>query len=138
MRHYIGVVHKDAESDYGVSFPDFPGAVTAARTQDEAVEMAAEALALHVEGMLAEGEAIPAPSSLDQVRADPDYRDGLPVLVPLKSDALAVRLNVTLPGVSARSRPSSGTRGCELRNLQWLVLTGRPPVFPRYFARVSN
>ena len=102
MRHYIGVVHKDAESDYGVSFPDFPGAVTAARTQDEAVEMAAEALALHVEGMLAEGEAIPAPSSLDQVRADPDYRDGLPVLVPLKSDAIAVRLNVTLPGVILR------------------------------------
>src|SRR6516164_4572585 len=93
MRHYIGVVHKDAESDYGVSFPDFPGAVTAARTQDEAVEMAAEALALHVEGMLADGEAIPDPSSLDQVRADPDYRDGLPVLVPL---------NVTLPAVILR------------------------------------
>jgi hypothetical protein len=37
-----------------------------------------------------------------------------------------------------RSRPSSGTRGCELRNLQWLVPTGRPCVFPRYFARVSN
>src|SRR5262249_62162865 len=102
MRHYIGVVHKDAESDYGVSFPDFPGAVTAARTQDEAVEMAAEALALHVEGMLADGEAIPDPSSLDQVRADPDFRDGLPVLVPLKSEALAVRLKVTLPGVICR------------------------------------
>src|SRR5262249_30543353 len=35
-------------------------------------------------------------------------------------------------------RPSSGTRGCELRNLQWLVPTRRPCVFPRYFARVST
>jgi hypothetical protein len=40
------------------------------------------------------------------------------------------------PPSSARSRPSSGTRGCELRNLQWLVQTGRPCVFPQYFARV--
>jgi len=35
----------------------------------------------------------------------------------------------------ARSRTSSGTRGCELRNLQWLVPTGRPCVFPRRSAR---
>ena len=42
------------------------------------------------------------------------------------------------PPSSARSRPSSGTRGCELRNLQWLVPNGGPCVFPRYFARVSN
>jgi hypothetical protein len=24
MRQYIGLIHKDAASDYGVSFPDFP------------------------------------------------------------------------------------------------------------------
>src|SRR5262249_15333100 len=42
------------------------------------------------------------------------------------------------PPSSARSRPSSDTRACELRNLQWLVPTGRPCVFLRYFARVSN
>ena len=46
MRHYIGLIHKDANSDFGVSLPDFSGAVTAARTVDEAVELAAEALAL--------------------------------------------------------------------------------------------
>src|SRR5215472_13459348 len=95
MRHYIGIVHKDKGSDFGVSFPDFPGAVTAAPTYEQAVEMAAEALALHVEGMLAEGEAIPEPSSFNQIRAE--YRDGIPVLVPLKSDSLAQRLQVTLP-----------------------------------------
>jgi len=30
MPNYIAVVHKEADSDYGVSFPDFPGCVTAA------------------------------------------------------------------------------------------------------------
>src|SRR5262249_36986479 len=95
MRHYIAIVHKDKSSDFGISFPDFPGAVTAAPSLDEAVEMAAEALALHVEGMLAEGEEIPPPSSFEQVRAA--HRDGMPVAVPLKSDALAQRAQVTLP-----------------------------------------
>jgi len=33
---------------------------------------------------------------------------------------------------------SSGTRECELRNLQWMVPTGRRCVFPRYFARVRS
>jgi hypothetical protein len=42
------------------------------------------------------------------------------------------------PPSSARSRPSSDTRGCELRNLQWLVPTGRPCGFPRCFARVRS
>jgi predicted RNase H-like HicB family nuclease len=87
MREYIGIVHKDPTSDYGVSFPDFPGAVTAAPTFEEAVEMAAEALLLHVEGMLAEGETIPDPSSPEQVMANPEYRDGKKIWVPLKTDA---------------------------------------------------
>jgi predicted RNase H-like HicB family nuclease len=32
MRYYIGLIHKDANSDYGVSFPDFPGCIQSART----------------------------------------------------------------------------------------------------------
>jgi len=87
MRKYIGVVHKDETSDYGVSFPDFPGAVAAAPTFKEAVERAAEALLLHVKGMLAEGEAIPEPSTREQVLANPEHRGGKPIWVPLKTDA---------------------------------------------------
>jgi predicted RNase H-like HicB family nuclease len=51
MRPYIALIHKDPESDYGASFPDLPGCVTAGRTLDEAREMAVEALALHLEGL---------------------------------------------------------------------------------------
>jgi predicted RNase H-like HicB family nuclease len=32
MRNYIALIHKDADSDYGVSFPDFPGVVTRHRS----------------------------------------------------------------------------------------------------------
>ena len=40
---YIAYLHKDRDSDYGVSFPDFPGCITAGKTLDEASRMAAEA-----------------------------------------------------------------------------------------------
>ena len=44
-RTYIGLVHKDAGSDYGVSFPDLPGCVTAGATLEEARGAAGDALA---------------------------------------------------------------------------------------------
>jgi predicted RNase H-like HicB family nuclease len=69
-KHYIALVHKDADSDYGVSFPDFPSAVTTAHSLDEAVERAGEALALHVEGMAEDGEPIPPPSGFAEVIKD--------------------------------------------------------------------
>ena len=56
MASYITVVHKDPESDYGVSFPDFPGCVTAGSTIDEAKDMAQQALPFHIKGMLRDGE----------------------------------------------------------------------------------
>lgn len=87
MRSYIGLIHKEPESDYGVSFPDFPGIATAGTSLDDARQMAEEALAFHVEGMVEDGEAIPEPSSLEQVMADPINMDAVAVLIPLKSQA---------------------------------------------------
>jgi len=77
MRYYIALLHKDPKSDYGVSFPDLPGCITAGRTLDEARAMAVDALALHLQGMIEDGSAIPEPSSLETVMADPDNRDGV-------------------------------------------------------------
>ena len=55
---YLAVVHKDPDSDYGVSFPALPGCVTAGRTWDEAFNNAQEVLALHIEGLLSSGVKI--------------------------------------------------------------------------------
>jgi predicted RNase H-like HicB family nuclease len=98
MSQYIGLIHKEAKSDYGVSFPDFPGVVTAGKDLDDARAMAEEALALHIEGLLADGEAIPEPSTLEAVMADPDNKAGVAILVSAKTEApKCVRVNVTLP-----------------------------------------
>jgi predicted RNase H-like HicB family nuclease len=98
MRNYIGLIHKDADSNFGVSFPDFPGAITAGTTLDDARAMAEEALALHIEGLVEDGEAIPEPSALEEVMSDPDNRSGVAILVAVKADQpKVVRVNVTLP-----------------------------------------
>jgi predicted RNase H-like HicB family nuclease len=99
MRSYIGLIHKDADSHFGVSFPDFPGVITAGTSLDDARAMAEEALSLHIEGLAADEEAIPEPSGLEEIMSDPDNRSGVAILVSVKTDQpKAVRVNVTLPG----------------------------------------
>ncbi len=98
MRAYIALIHKEADSDYGVSFPDLPGCITAGATLDEARAMATEALAFHLEGLAEDGEAIPEPSSLEKIMAEPENRDGVAILVDVSSAPVkAVRINITLP-----------------------------------------
>jgi predicted RNase H-like HicB family nuclease len=98
MRYYTALIHKDADSDYGVSFPDLPGLITAGETLEHASVMAREALALHLDGLAEDGAAIPNPSSLDAVMADPANHDGVAMLIAVPPDQRAVRVNVTLPG----------------------------------------
>ena len=98
MSNYIGLIHKEAASDYGVSFPDFPGCVSAGVTLDEARVGAEEALALHIEGMVEDGDAIPEPTSLEDVMSDPENRDGVAILVKTPQfDQRSIRVNVTFP-----------------------------------------
>jgi predicted RNase H-like HicB family nuclease len=96
--YYVALVHKDANSDFGVSFPDFPGCISAGKTLQEALAGASEALRGHAEILVEDGETLPAASSLDEIFADEDNRDGIPVLVagPPVADR-ALRVNVTLP-----------------------------------------
>jgi predicted RNase H-like HicB family nuclease len=44
--------------------PDLPGCIAAAKTLREVKKLIAEAIAFHLEGMRANGETIPEPSSV--------------------------------------------------------------------------
>jgi predicted RNase H-like HicB family nuclease len=97
MASYIGLLRKEAGSDYGVEFPDFPGCVTAGADLDEARRMAADALAFHIEGMIEDGATIPEPSSLEAVMADPDIAGAVAVLIDGPAPAAkVVRINITM------------------------------------------
>src|SRR6266849_2110235 len=89
---YIAYLHKARKSDFGVSFPDFPGCVTAGKTLEEARRMAVEALSLHIKGMK---EEIPEPSTLDALAKDPAMKGAVAFLVNVDVAEKAERFNIT-------------------------------------------
>ncbi len=98
MVSYIAYVRKDPDNDYGVAFPHVPGCVTAGHTLDEARAMAGEALAGHLAVLEDEGQPVPAPSSMDALRDDPDQAGAVLIMVDLPADFLkAERVNVMIP-----------------------------------------
>jgi len=109
---YIALLRKETDTDYGVDFPDLPGCTTTGSTLDEAKEMAAEAIAFHIEGLIEDGEDIPAPSSLEEIMADKANKEAVAFLVPYQSSEKAVRVNITLPSsLLKRIDRQSGKRG---------------------------
>ena len=104
MANYIAIVHKEPKSDFGVSFPDFPGCITAGKNIDEAKDMAQEALTLHIQGMIEDGEKLPVPSKLEEIMADPDFADAVAYLVVDVPDARprTVRVNITVPEMTLK------------------------------------
>src|SRR5271154_6092895 len=93
---YIAYLHKDRKSSFGVSFPDFPGCITAGKSLDEARRKAPEALAFHIAGMMEDGQKIPKPSRIDDLVADPARQNAVAFLVTADfPKSRTVRVNVT-------------------------------------------
>ena len=85
-RRYFPAQIEGVEDSYSVWFVDFPGCVSAGNSIAETIEGAHEALALHVSGMIEDGEPIPSASP-------PGLEEG--------SVAVAM-IGVTLPGKKKR------------------------------------
>ena len=69
--HYIALIHKDADSGYGVSFPDVPGVIAVADTLDDAIAEAAAVLDFAFEDWPGQR---PMPRTLEALRQDADYQ----------------------------------------------------------------
>ena len=99
MRFAI-VVHKDEGSIYGVTVPDLPGCFSGGDTLDDAFLAVQEAILLHLEGMLADGEPLPQTKPIQAHTANEDYRDGIWGFVDVDLAGIpdkAVRVNITVP-----------------------------------------
>jgi antitoxin HicB len=68
---YTVVLHPAEEGGFWVDVPALPGVFTQGETEAEALEMAADAVRTHIEGLVADGEPVPTetqPPRLAQVR----------------------------------------------------------------------
>ena len=85
-RRYFPAQVEEENGSYGVWFVDIPGCVSAGRSVAEALEGANEALALHIAGIVEDGDDIPEAS-------EPELLEG----------SIAVSMvGVTLPGKKKR------------------------------------
>jgi predicted RNase H-like HicB family nuclease len=100
MRYPIAIEPGTDRTAFGVIVPDLPGCFSAGDTLDEAVAGAEEAAAAWVDAALDAGHAIPAPTSLEALRRQPDYAGwtfGVITLDPALLDDTIQRVNITLP-----------------------------------------
>lgn len=100
MRYPIVIEPGSDATAFGVVFPDLPGCFSAGDTLDEAIQNASEAAALWIEDALDNGRHVPAPSSFDAVRNNPEWGGWIFALAdvdPMLFDTSAERVNITLP-----------------------------------------
>ena len=73
MRYPIAIEIGTETAAYGVVVPDLPGCFSAGDTIDDAVTAAGEAAAAWIDATLDAGGAVPAASSIEALRAGPQY-----------------------------------------------------------------
>lgn len=93
MKKFLAIVHQDEGSAFGVWFPDLPGCFGAGDTEDEAIACAKKSLKLFAEDVEDDGEEIPSPRMLNELRHDRrvmeslNDRNGFFVSIPLMLDS---------------------------------------------------
>jgi len=99
------VIHKDSDSDYGISVPELPGCFSAGSSLEEALAGAKEAIECHIEGLMQDGEPVPAPGILEDSLADVEQPYQLGV-VDVNMDELSSdkeRVNISAPKIVLRT-----------------------------------
>mgnify|MGYP002628081447 CR=1 FL=1 len=94
------VIHKDKDSDYGVTVPDLPGCFSAGDTVDDALTNAIEAIECHIEGILIDGETVPSARTIEFHSKNRQFSGGIWALADVdlsKLSGKAKRVNITLP-----------------------------------------
>lgn len=74
QRYIYPAVFDYSEGSISVTFPDLPGCITCGDNESEALQMAAEALGLHLYGMETDKEPIPVPTKKEEVVTQPHQK----------------------------------------------------------------
>lgn len=93
---YVAIVEGNREEGYSAYFPDLPGCVTAAETMLELPAAAREALSLHLAGMIEDGEALPEPTPIESIVADPEVKEAGRMPVDAEVEDAPVRVNISI------------------------------------------
>jgi predicted RNase H-like HicB family nuclease len=100
MLYYAGIVQKDGKT-YGIVFPDFPGCVSVGDTPEDAYKNGVEALSLHINGMKEDGDSVPRPRLLEEIKSSGedwyDFDGAIIMYIPyISSTGRSVRINISV------------------------------------------
>lgn len=101
--HYVfpAVLTYEDGFEIAVTFPDFPGCATSGKNEEDAIRMGKDALGGHLWCMEQEGEAIPEPSCVRNLKLDgnevPVFIEVSMNTVRLAQENKSVNRTVTLP-----------------------------------------
>ena len=102
VKPYPAILEK-TKKGYSVFFPDLPGAVSAGKNYENAIQHAKECLSLHLYGMIQDKESIPEPTHIDEVIQKLEKNELVALIEPdvfsvkAQQEDKAVRINITLP-----------------------------------------
>ena len=91
MPSYPAIIEK-AKNGFGIAFPDFPGCVSLADTEQDIVKTAKEVLESHIELMLEDDLTLPAPSDINTAPRDPEVSEFKRILIDIDIEALKKKL----------------------------------------------
>lgn len=108
---YPVAVHKDDNSEYGVTVPDIPGCFSAGATISEALREVKEAIIGHLAILAEDGEDIPVPSEVDAHQGKAEYADAVWGTVEVDVTPFlgkTEKVNVTLPTIISAKLSRAG------------------------------
>ena len=74
---FIVVLHTDDGERYGVTVPDLPGCFSGGDTFELALQNVEEAIDMHIETLIDDGQPIPLSLSLKQHQKNTNYKNGV-------------------------------------------------------------
>ncbi len=74
---FIVVLHTDDGERYGVTVPDLPGCFSGGDTFELALQNVEQAIDMHVETLIDDGQPIPISLSLKQLKKNTNYKNGV-------------------------------------------------------------
>ncbi len=94
---YLAIIHKDDNSSYGITMPDFPGCFASAENLEDIEKNVQEALELWADGEEFEPST---PLSMEDIAKLDEAKDGTLCLVDINFDFLenkTVPVNISMP-----------------------------------------
>lgn len=87
--HRYPIMIQGTKTGYCADVPDLPGCIAAAKSLKKVLQLIAEGIEMHMEGMQDQGEPIPVPRRSIEFTVDPDDQEAFCTWVEVKVPTVA-------------------------------------------------